>query len=58
MISMVSAIPKALSTNVSHRILPDMEHTALIMSESGAAASGKAILDVVAAVRTGAALAD
>jgi pimeloyl-ACP methyl ester carboxylesterase len=48
----------ALSTNVSHRILPHMEHTALITSESGAAASSKAILDVVAAVRTGTALAD
>ena len=48
----------ALSTNVSHRILPDMEHTALITSESGATASSKAILDVVAAVRTGSALAN
>jgi pimeloyl-ACP methyl ester carboxylesterase len=48
----------ALSTNVSHRILPDMEHSALITSESGAAASSKAILDVVAAVRTGARLAN
>ena len=48
----------ALSTNVSHRMLPDVEHTALISSESGAAASSKAILDVVAAIRTGTALAD
>jgi hypothetical protein len=48
----------ALSTNVSHRILPDMEHSALITSESGAAASSEAILDVVAAVRTGAPLAN
>ena len=49
----------SLSTNVSHRILPDMEHSApLITSESGAAASSKAILDVVAAVRTGAPVAN
>jgi pimeloyl-ACP methyl ester carboxylesterase len=48
----------ALSTNVSHRIMPDMEHTALIASEAGATASSKAILDVVAAVRTGATLAN
>jgi pimeloyl-ACP methyl ester carboxylesterase len=48
----------ALSTNSSHRVLPDMEHTALITSESGAAASSEAILDVVAAVRTGTPLAD
>jgi len=48
----------ALSTNVSHRILPDMEHTALITSESGAAESSKAILDVVAAARTGARVAN
>jgi pimeloyl-ACP methyl ester carboxylesterase len=43
----------ALSTNVSHRILPDMEHTTLITSEAGAAASAEAILDIVAAVRAG-----
>jgi pimeloyl-ACP methyl ester carboxylesterase len=48
----------SLSTNVSHRILPDMEHSTLIMSESGAAASSQAILDVVAAVRNGAPLAN
>lgn len=47
----------ALSTNSAHRVLQDMTHTALITSESGAAASSKAILDVVAAVRTGAAVA-
>jgi pimeloyl-ACP methyl ester carboxylesterase len=47
----------ALSTNSSHRVLQDMTHAALITSESGAAASSKAILDVVAAVRTGAAVA-
>jgi pimeloyl-ACP methyl ester carboxylesterase len=48
----------SLSTNVSHRVLPDMEHSALITSESGAAASSEAILDVVAAVRTGEPLAN
>jgi hypothetical protein len=47
----------ALSTNSAHRVLQDMTHAALITSESGAAASIKAILDVVAAVRTGAAVA-
>jgi pimeloyl-ACP methyl ester carboxylesterase len=47
----------ALSTNSAHRVLQDMTHEALITSESGATASSKAILDVVAAVRTGAALA-
>lgn len=48
----------SLSTNVSHRILPEMEHSALITSESGAAASSEAILDVVAAVRSGAPVAN
>ena len=48
----------ALSTNNSHRVLPDMEHSALITSESGAAASTEAILDVVATVRTGTPLGD
>jgi hypothetical protein len=47
----------SLSTNVVHRVLPDMTHVGLITSESGAAESSRAILDVVAAVRTGAALA-
>jgi pimeloyl-ACP methyl ester carboxylesterase len=47
----------ALSTNSAHRVLQDMTHDALITSESGAAASSKAILDVVTAVRTGAGLA-
>jgi len=47
----------APSTNSAHRVLQDMTHAALITSESGAAASSKAILDVVAAVRTGTPLA-
>ncbi len=42
-----------LSTNSAHRVLLDMEHMALITSESGAATSSKAIVDVVAAVRSG-----
>ena len=46
----------ALSTNSAHRVLQDMTHEALITSESGAAASGQAILDVVASIRTGTAL--
>ena len=47
----------ALSTNSAHRVLQDMTHETLITSESGAAASSQAILDVVAAVRTGTAVA-
>jgi hypothetical protein len=47
----------ALSTNSAHRVLQEMTHEALITSESGAAASSKAILDVIAAVHTGAAVA-
>jgi pimeloyl-ACP methyl ester carboxylesterase len=46
-----------LSTNSAHRVLPDMTHAALITSETGAAASSKAIADVVASVRSGAAVA-
>ena len=48
----------SLSTNSVHRVLPTMTHAALITSESGAAASSKAILDVVAVVRAGAQLAN
>jgi pimeloyl-ACP methyl ester carboxylesterase len=47
----------ALSTNSSHRVLQDMTHAALITSEGGAAASSKAIIDAVAAVRSGTAVA-
>lgn len=47
----------ALSTNSAHRVLQDVTHTSLITSETGAAASSQAILDVVAAVRTGTPLA-
>jgi pimeloyl-ACP methyl ester carboxylesterase len=46
-----------LSTNSSHRVLADETHATLIASERGAAISSLAILDVVAAVRTGAAVA-
>jgi pimeloyl-ACP methyl ester carboxylesterase len=48
----------ALSTNSVHRVMPDLSHVPLIISEAGATASSKAILDVVAAVRTGSALAN
>ena len=44
----------SLSTNSVHRVMQDLSHVPLITSESGATASSKAILDVVAAVRTGA----
>ena len=45
-----------LSTNSVHRVLPEMTHAALITSETGASVSTKAIADVVASVRTGAAV--
>jgi pimeloyl-ACP methyl ester carboxylesterase len=48
----------SLSTNSVHRVMQDLSHVPLIISESGATASSKAILDVVAAVRTGTALAN
>ncbi len=48
----------SLSTNTVHRVLPDMTHVGLITSDSGVAESSTAILDVVAAVKTGAALSD
>jgi pimeloyl-ACP methyl ester carboxylesterase len=48
----------ALSTNSVHRVMQDLSHVPLITSESGATASSKAILDVVAAVRTGARVAN
>ena len=48
----------SLSTNSVHRVLPDLTHVGLITSESGAAESSRAILEVVDAVRTGAALGD
>ena len=48
----------SLSTNSVHRVMQDLSHAPLITSESGATASSKAILDVVAAVRTGARLAN
>jgi pimeloyl-ACP methyl ester carboxylesterase len=44
----------SLSTNSVHRVMSNLSHVPLITSESGAAVSSKAILDVVAAVRTGA----
>lgn len=48
----------SLSTNSVHRVMQDLSHVPLITSESGARASSKAILDVVAAVRTGARVAN
>ena len=47
-----------LSTNSSHRVMTDETHTTLIEGERGAATSTRAILDVVGAVRTGAAVRD
>jgi len=48
----------SLSTNSVHRVLPDLTHVGLITSDSGVAESSRAILDVVDAVKTGAALSD
>jgi pimeloyl-ACP methyl ester carboxylesterase len=48
----------SLSTNSVHRVFSDLTHIGLIESESGAAESSRAILEVVAAVRTGSPLAD
>jgi tRNA A37 threonylcarbamoyladenosine synthetase subunit TsaC/SUA5/YrdC len=45
-----------LSSNSDHRLAPGQTHGSLIVSEEGAAISVEAIQDVVAAVRTGAAL--
>lgn len=48
----------SLSTNSVHRVIAGVTHEGLITSETGETASSKAILDVVAAVRTGGALAN
>ena len=46
-----------LSTNSAHRFLPDTDHAGTIHDRVGGAASAQAILDVVAAVRSGTPLA-
>ena len=46
----------ALSTNSIHRVEHDATHTSLIADRSDSAISIQAILDVVAAVRSGAPL--
>jgi pimeloyl-ACP methyl ester carboxylesterase len=46
-----------LSTNSAQRVASDQDHGSLIMSEQGAALSSRAILDVLASIRTGVALA-
>ena len=43
-----------LSTNSVHRVLPDTDHPGVIDDRTGAAQASRAILDVVASVRTGA----
>ncbi|MEO8510620.1 MAG: alpha/beta hydrolase, partial [Chloroflexota bacterium] len=45
-----------LSTNVSHRVFPDLTHVSLIESERGALASSEAIQSVVQAIRSGTSL--
>ena len=42
-----------LSTNVSHRVFPDLTHVSLIESPKGAAAASDAILTVVTSIRSG-----
>src|SRR5437868_7166003 len=42
-----------LSTNSVHRVLPDTDHPGLIHDRTGAAQASRAILDVVASVRSG-----
>jgi pimeloyl-ACP methyl ester carboxylesterase len=46
-----------LSTNSGHRVLPDTDHPGLIHDRLGAARASQAILDVIAAVRSGTPLA-
>ena len=43
----------ALSTNVSHRVFPDLTHDSLIESAKGATAASDAIVAVVMSVRSG-----
>ena len=42
-----------LSTNVSHRVFPDLTHDSLIESVKGATAASDAIVAVVTSVRSG-----
>jgi len=42
-----------LSTNVSHRVFPDLTHVSLIESAKGATAASDAIRAVVTSVRSG-----
>ena len=45
-----------LSTNVSHRVFPDLTHVSLIESAKGATAASDAIRAVVTSVRSGTSL--
>ena len=47
----------ALSTNSAHRVIQSASHQALVAEPDGAAATARAILDVVASVRSGEPLA-
>jgi len=46
----------ALSTHSRHRVVPDATHASLVLEQAHAAAAGRAVREVVTAVRTGAAL--
>jgi len=45
-----------LSVNSVHRIVEGTDHTGMVLDAQGAAATSRAILDVVSAIRTGDAL--
>jgi hypothetical protein len=44
---------ETLSTDVSHRVFPDLTHDSLIESAKGAAAASDAIVAVVTSARSG-----
>ena len=46
------------STDSDHRVVPDVDHAGLITDERGAAATTRAVLDVVSAVRSAPPLID
>lgn len=47
-----------LSTASAHRVIDEVDHLGMIADESGADATSRAILDVVASIRTAAPLTD
>jgi pimeloyl-ACP methyl ester carboxylesterase len=43
----------ALSSDSAHRVVEDVDHAGLVVDERGAAATTRAVLDVVSSIRTG-----